>query len=179
MLDVGPNANGSNQPRGRIGEALLASICEVPAARLYHLQWHRLRLWHGRGTIHCAIQALPGAHDSTTATAARRIIIGCFVDGHMRGAAELRALSATRHRDAQILLSVEPAWQGCGIGTALMADAVRIGRQRNIEHLHLTCHALNRRVQRIAEKLGARVGFEGCECFAEIAVGSRAYAASP
>jgi GNAT superfamily N-acetyltransferase len=46
------------------------------------------------------------------------IIYGFFVDGVLRGAAELRLLA--RAGDAEAALSVERAWQSRGVGTALL-----------------------------------------------------------
>lgn len=153
-------------------------IRRVPAGQLYHFQWHLLRMQGGRPRPEPASPACGtfpptlGAHLSIPA----RVITGFFVGLHMRGAAELREFLPGPDRKAQIALSVENAWQGRGIGTALMAEALRVARERGIEQLHLTCHALNRRTQRIAERFGARIGFEGCECFAEITLRDKARA---
>ena len=51
-----------------------------------------------------------------------------------------------------------------------MAALIDAARPRGITHLHLTCHTLNRPMQRIAAKFDGRLGFDGCECFAEIEV---------
>jgi GNAT superfamily N-acetyltransferase len=46
------------------------------------------------------------------------VIYGFFVDGVLRGAAELRLLA--RAGEAEAALSVEPVWQSRGVGTALL-----------------------------------------------------------
>ncbi len=156
----------------------------VPPEQFYHFQWHQLRVQHGRprlepgGPVSGTFLPTVGAHPGIPA----RVIIGFFVGLDMRGAAELREFlpGPGGHRaqigKAQVALSVESAWQGRGIGTALMAETLRTARERGIDQLHLTCHALNRRVQRIAERFGATIGFEGCECFAEITLRDQALA---
>jgi len=72
--------------------------------------------------------------------------------------------------EAEAAFSVEQPWRLRGIGTALMAEAVRFSRQRGIEHIYLSCHVRNRPMQRIAEKLAAQMRFEDDECFTRIAV---------
>lgn len=171
MLDDGPRGQNT-EPLTTVLGGLPATIREVPAGQLYHLQWHRLRVEGARrasartGLGQETRPSRPGAHASHPA----RAVIGCFVGLHMRGAAELHEFSPGRSRKAQIMLTVESAWQGQGIGTTLMTQAVRTARERGIDYLHLTCHALNHRTQRIAERFAAKTGFEGCEYFAEIAV---------
>jgi RimJ/RimL family protein N-acetyltransferase len=83
---------------------------------------------------------------------------------------ELRPLRAGWRKRAEIAFTVEERWQGQGIGKALMAAAVAAARSQGVERLYLTCHALNRGMQRIAEGAAAKMDFEGCECFAEIDV---------
>ena len=68
------------------------------------------------------------------------------------------------------MLSVAPAWQDCGIGSLLMAHVLDHARERGIDHLYLRCHALNARMQSIAEKFGATFAFDDCECFAHFPV---------
>lgn len=166
--DVDPLRASNGAPPGHIRE--------IPAQQLYHFQWHLLRVHGPRGP---ELAGPAGAAVLRTLGARARVpapvIIGCFVGWHMRGAVELRASPSERHRKAHIALTIESAWEGHGIGTALMAQTVRVARERCIEHLYLTCHALNLPTQRIAEAFGAKIGFEGCECFAEIALQSADY----
>jgi GNAT superfamily N-acetyltransferase len=138
------------------------TVRELRPTQLYHYQWHLMRLevgWHGVPFS----GALGGRWDEWD-----RVVLGCFVDGHMRGAIQLRSPQSDRARE--VVLSVEKAWQGRGIGRALMAGAIAVARGRGIGHLYLSCHALNRRIQRIAETFGGKIEFEDGACFAEIAV---------
>jgi GNAT superfamily N-acetyltransferase len=86
------------------------------------------------------------------------IIYGFFVDGVLRGAAELRLLEPAG--DAEAALSVERAWQSRGVGTALLERVLLAARNRQIERLHMLCLAENRRVQQLARKFGAELSFE-------------------
>ena len=148
------------------------AISTLSASQLFHFQWHLLRLDDG-----CRRSRFGGPTSDTCLQAhgtrvdhANTVILGCFDAGHMRGAAELRSLGATWGDTAEIAFSVEPRWQGCGIGTALMAALIEAARERGITRLYITCHTLNRHMQRIAETAGARIDFDGCECVAEIDV---------
>ena len=144
----------------------------LSAPQLYHFQWHLLRLDDG-----CRRSRFGGPTSDACVQAhgmrvdpANTVILGCFDAGHMRGAAELRSLGATWGDKAEIAFSVEPRWQGRGIGTALMAELIEAARDRGITRLYISCHTLNRHMQRIAETAGARIDFDGCECVAEIDV---------
>jgi GNAT superfamily N-acetyltransferase len=98
------------------------------------------------------------------------VVAGCFVDGQMRGAAELRSLDAKWCPTAEAAFSVEKHWQGQGIGTALMRHVITMARERAVEHVYLNCHAFNRKMQRMAERVAAKLEFEDGECFADIEV---------
>ncbi len=147
-------------------------VRELSPTQLFHFQWHLLRLEDGcrrsrfgSPTSDAFLREYGARVDGCNA-----VVLGCFVDGHMRGAVELRSLQNDWCGKAEIAFSVEKAWQGKGIGKALMAAVVEAARDRGIERLLLTCHTLNQRMQRVTESAEARIGFEGCECFAEIEV---------
>ena len=86
------------------------------------------------------------------------IIYGFFVDGVLRGAAELRLLE--RAGEAEAALSVERAWQSRGVGTALLEHVLLAARDRQIKRLHMLCLAENRRVQQLARRFDAELGFQ-------------------
>lgn len=152
----------------------LDNVRELQVSQLHHFQWHLLRLEDGcrrsrfGSPTSDAFLRQYGEH----VDGANTVVFGCFIDGHMRGTVELRALQPDWCRKAEIAFSVERPWQGQGIGKALMAAVISAARARGVEHLYLSCHALNRRMQRIAEDFAAKIGFEDCECFAEITVRS-------
>lgn len=147
-------------------------IREILPTLLYHFQWHLLRLEDGCRRSRFGSPASDAflREYGERVDGSHTLVLGYFVEGHMRGAVELRSLQSQWSGKAEIAFSVEKAWQGQGIGTALMAAAINAARMRRIARLYLTCHALNRRMQRIAEGVTAKIGFENCECFAEIDV---------
>src|SRR5687767_15444018 len=47
-------------------------------------------------------------------------IFGIFIDGEIRGSAELRSIFGGRTSDAEAAFAVEKGWQDQGLGSALM-----------------------------------------------------------
>jgi GNAT superfamily N-acetyltransferase len=86
------------------------------------------------------------------------VIHGFFVDGAMRGAAELRPLGSGG--EAEAAFSIETAWQSHGVGTALLERTLLAARNRQIKLLHMTCLAENRRMQQLALKFDAELTFD-------------------
>jgi GNAT superfamily N-acetyltransferase len=94
------------------------------------------------------------------------VIYGFFVDGVLRGAAELRLLE--RAGDAEAALSVEKPWQSRGVGAALLERVLLAARNRQVERLHMLCLAENRRMQQLARKFGAALSFEAGSVMGEM-----------
>ena len=63
------------------------------------------------------------------------VIHGFFVDGVMRGAAELRQLGVRFPRQAEAAISVEKPWQSHGVGSALIRCTLLAARNRNFRLL--------------------------------------------
>ena len=80
---------------------------------------------------------------------ARMVVLGGFVDGGLRGAAEIVVDAGI----AELGVSVEPAWQGCGLGGALTRRAVRIARNRGAKQVWMFCLPDNEPMRRIARAL--------------------------
>lgn len=97
------------------------------------------------------------------------IIHGFFVDGLLRGAAELRPLRHGRPGEAEAAFSVERPWQSLGVGTALLARTLLAARNRGFRHLHMTCLAENRRMQQLAMKFDAALTFDFGSVVGEVA----------
>ena len=91
---------------------------------------------------------------------AEAVIHGCFSRGVLRGAAEMRPVGAAPTGEAEVALSIEEAWQGCGIGTALLDRILLSARNRGITRLHMSCLAENRRMQQLALKFDAALSFD-------------------
>ncbi|HEX4407946.1 MAG TPA: GNAT family N-acetyltransferase [Xanthobacteraceae bacterium] len=85
------------------------------------------------------------------------VVHGFFVDGTMRGAAELRQIDA---RQAEAAISVEKRWQSHGVGSALLRRTLLAARNRGFRHLHMACLADNRRMQQLAHKFAAELTFD-------------------
>jgi GNAT superfamily N-acetyltransferase len=86
------------------------------------------------------------------------IIHGFFVNGVLRGAAELQPLSSPHAAEAAI--SIEQPWQGHGIGSALLACTLLSARNRSVKHLRMACLTDNRRMQDLARKFSAEISFD-------------------
>ena len=85
---------------------------------------------------------------------------GFFVDGVLRGAAELRPLGPAFAREAEVAFSIEAPWQSHGIGSALLERTLLAARNRGIKTLHMACLASNRRMQELARKFTAELSFD-------------------
>ena len=86
------------------------------------------------------------------------VIHGYFVDGVLRGTAELRPLSADQ--EAEAAFSIEKPWQSLGVGSALLSRTLLVARNRGIKLLHMACLAENRRMQQLARKFDAELTFD-------------------
>jgi GNAT superfamily N-acetyltransferase len=88
------------------------------------------------------------------------VVYGFFVDGTLRGAAELRPIGGQLSKQAEAAFSVEQAWQSHGVGSALLERTILTARNRGIAHLHMACLADNRRMQQLARKFDAELNFD-------------------
>ena len=88
------------------------------------------------------------------------VVHGFFVDGVLRGAAELRPLGPTLVREAEAALSIESDWQSHGVGSMLLDRTLLAARNRGIKTLHMACLANNRRMQELARKFAAELSFD-------------------
>jgi GNAT superfamily N-acetyltransferase len=88
------------------------------------------------------------------------VVHGFFVDGVLRGAAELRPLGPAFAREAEAAISIETAWQSHGVGSALLGRTLLAARNRGLKTLHMACLANNRRMQDLARKFAAELSFD-------------------
>jgi GNAT superfamily N-acetyltransferase len=88
------------------------------------------------------------------------VLHGFFVDGVLRGAAELRAIGSAFARDGEAAFSVELPWQSHGVGTLLLERTLLSARNRGIKLLRMHCLADNRRMQQLARKFEADLKFD-------------------
>jgi GNAT superfamily N-acetyltransferase len=88
------------------------------------------------------------------------VIHGFFVNGTMRGAAELRTIGSPLAREAEAALSIEKPWQSHGVGSVLLRRTLLAARNRGVKFLHMACLADNRRMQQLAAKFDAELIFD-------------------
>lgn len=88
------------------------------------------------------------------------VIHGFFVDGTLRGAAELRRMGTVFAHEAEAAFSVEQPWQSHGVGSMLLGRTLLAARNRGIKSLHMLCLADNRRMQQLARKFEADLAFD-------------------
>jgi GNAT superfamily N-acetyltransferase len=100
------------------------------------------------------------AQHAATASGVGVVVHGFFVDGTLRGAAELRRIGPVFSREAEAAFSIEKPWQSHGVGTALLQRTLLSARNRGIKSLHMHCLSDNRRMQQLARKFEADLSFD-------------------
>jgi RimJ/RimL family protein N-acetyltransferase len=100
----------------------------------------------------------------------RSILVGCFVDGALRGVAELRLDDPRLGWRAELAVTVEQEWQSRGIGTELLRRAVTACRNRGIRSIYMICLIANRRMQRIARRFEGELVIADGEAEAKVAL---------
>ena len=88
------------------------------------------------------------------------VIHGYFVDGVLRGVAELRPLGKEFAQEAEAAFSIETPWQSHGVGSALLERTLLAARNRGIKLLHMACLANNSRMVDLAKKFDAELTFD-------------------
>ena len=88
------------------------------------------------------------------------VVHGFFVDGLLRGAAELRQSGSLFSRQGEAAFSIEQPWQSHGVGTELLERTLLSARNRGIKSLRMDCLAENMRMQQLARKFDAEFSFD-------------------
>jgi GNAT superfamily N-acetyltransferase len=97
------------------------------------------------------------------------VIHGFFVDGTLRGAAELRPIGLPMTREAEAAFSIEKPWQSHGVGSMLLERTLLAARNRGLKFLHMACLADNKRMQQLARKYEAELSFDFSSVVGEVA----------
>jgi GNAT superfamily N-acetyltransferase len=97
------------------------------------------------------------------------VLQGFFVEGVLRGAAELRSIEERSRVEAEVAFSVEEKWQGHGVGSALLQRTLLAARNRGIKFLHMACMADNERMQQLARKFDVELSFDAGGIVGEVA----------
>ncbi|MEP7030093.1 MAG: GNAT family N-acetyltransferase [Pseudolabrys sp.] len=100
------------------------------------------------------------ARHAAAASGVGVVVHGFFIDGTLRGAAELRRNGSALTREAEAAFSIEEPWQSHGVGTELLERTLLSARNRGITSLKMTCLADNRRMQQLARKFEAGLKFD-------------------
>jgi GNAT superfamily N-acetyltransferase len=104
-----------------------------------------------------------------TSTWLQAVLHGFFVDGVLRGAAELRVIEKHPRAEAEVAFSVEEGWQGHSVGSVLLQRTLLAARNRGIKFLHMACLADNRRMQQLARKFDVELSFDAGGFIGEVA----------
>jgi GNAT superfamily N-acetyltransferase len=97
---------------------------------------------------------------AATANGLGVVVHGFFVDGALRGAAELRQSGSLFSHEAEAAFSIEQPWQSHGVGTELLERTLLSARNRGIKSLRMDCLAENQRMQQLARKFDAEFSFD-------------------
>ena len=100
------------------------------------------------------------ARHAATASGVGVVVHGFFIDGTLRGAAELRRNGSALTREAEAAFSIEEPWQSHGVGTELLERTLLSARNRGIKLLQMLCLADNQRMQQLARKFEADLSFD-------------------
>lgn len=69
----------------------------------------------------------------------RNLRVGCFVDGVLRGVAELNRTGGTPSSTAELAITVDRPHRDRGIGTALFGRLMTLARNRRIARIYMIC----------------------------------------
>jgi GNAT superfamily N-acetyltransferase len=100
------------------------------------------------------------ARHAATAKDIGVVVHGFFVDGELRGAAELRQNGSLFAHEAEAAFSIEQPWQSHGVGTELLERTLLSARNRGVKLLRMDCLADNQRMQQLARKFDADLKFD-------------------
>jgi RimJ/RimL family protein N-acetyltransferase len=87
------------------------------------------------------------------------VVHGFFVDGILRGVAELRGCGEGGRGRAEAAFSIESDWQRRGIGSELLERTILAARNRSIHTIYMNCIAENHAIQAMAKKYEASLRF--------------------
>lgn len=97
-----------------------------------------------------------------------RFAFGFFVDGVVRGVAELSRHEPPYDHEGEAAFSVETPFRRSGVGTALFRRVLLAARNRGIATLYVACLPYNEAMQALARKNGARLVYDSFETLGRI-----------
>jgi len=103
----------------------------------------------------------------------RGAVMGCWIDGTLRGVGELRRHDRLGPAAAEVALTLEPPFQDRGLRSALMQRLVLTARNRGLGRLYILTDVANGRMQRIPRRLGCHMRLNGTQVEADVAPAQR------
>lgn len=88
------------------------------------------------------------------------VVYGAFVEGQLCGVAELRGITHSWQREAEIGIVVAPAQQDEGVGDALLGRLIAAAQNRRVRTVHMICLPENKRMQSLARKHKAVLAYD-------------------
>lgn len=144
------------KPNGQISfRKLWTSDSAILHAHLLRLDQESRRMRFGTPVTDYFIE-----HYAQNALGSHSISHGYFVDGILRGVAELRGFRTVGGGEAEAAFSVEQDFQNKGIGTELFSRTVLAAQNRGISKLFINFLSQNARMQAIAKKFDAVVTYD-------------------
>jgi len=98
-------------------------------------------------------------HYAQRALSRESVVHGFFVDGVLRGVAELRGCGEGAGGRAEAAFSIESDWQRRGVGSELLERTILAARNRSIHTIYMNCIVENRAMQAMAKKYEASLRF--------------------
>jgi GNAT superfamily N-acetyltransferase len=103
--------------------------------------------------------------------------IGVFIDGTLRGVAELELNQAEGPGSGEIAVSVERAWRSRGIGAELLRRAIVVARNRGATSLSMICLPENEPMRRLASHFADTMSLHDGTVEADLSVPPPSYEA--
>ena len=85
---------------------------------------------------------------------------GFFVEGVLRGAADLHIVRPLDLRLAEAAFSIERPWQSPRVGSALLERTLLSARNRGVKQEQVSCLSQNKRMQQLAREFEATFTFD-------------------
>jgi GNAT superfamily N-acetyltransferase len=163
---VPPTASlASDEPTGGVIRRLGMGDLDRVLEHFLRLGTEDRRLRFGAHASDASVRAYAGRLDPC-----RCVVLGCFVAGEPRGVGELKPIGGSSWpRAAELAVSVEAPFRGRGLGTEICRRLAVRARNRFVAEVRMLCLLDNRRVQRIARKLGGALTFHPGEVEAQLA----------
>jgi GNAT superfamily N-acetyltransferase len=100
----------------------------------------------------------------------RAHFVGVFIDGTLRGVAELELDHPEGQGSGEIAVSVEKAWRSRGIGAELLRRAIVVGRNHGATSISMICLLDNEPMRRLASHFADKISIHDGTVEADLAV---------